>query len=276
MVVALIALLAALSGNAVASGGLVTGKQIKNRSIGVIDLSKATVKALHGSRGARGAEGAKGPQGPQGPQGQQGPQGPQGQQGSQGPQGQQGSQGPQGQQGSQGPTGEAGAQGPRGEQGTQGPAGERGAPGASDVYVARRWNYSIVKHGVDYPPPFPRRSVLAPDLGAGSFVLHAAHNGVASGGDCTIQIEGHPESPIHTDQANDPSNVGGAIDVSYQVYFSLDAPARVELLCGGGHAYFDSSHVPSNARRLEVYDARLEARRVSLHDASLPDFYESD
>jgi hypothetical protein len=67
---------------------LITGAQIKNGSIGLIDISDRAERALKGQRGpagptgntgpagATGAAGAKGQAGAQGPQGPQGPRGP--------------------------------------------------------------------------------------------------------------------------------------------------------------------------------------------------------
>lgn len=78
MVVALIALFAALGGSSFAEDArqaasrLITGKQIKNRSIGVADLSTAARSSL---RGRRGAPGAPGPRGAPGVPGVPGPKG---------------------------------------------------------------------------------------------------------------------------------------------------------------------------------------------------------
>jgi Collagen triple helix repeat (20 copies) len=102
MVVALIALFVALSGTAVAQRGLITGAQIKDRSLTLKDLSRGTVTALRGKRGPAGRRGAQGPvgatgaQGPVGATGAQGPAGPQGTQGIQGLTGPPGPQGPAG------------------------------------------------------------------------------------------------------------------------------------------------------------------------------------
>jgi Collagen triple helix repeat (20 copies) len=112
MIAALIALFVALGGTAAASGGLITGSQIKNHSIGLIDLSKATVKRLHGSKRAQGTKGDTGPQGPQG---------------------QQGSQGPQGEAGAQGPKGDSGQLGPKGDQGPRATAGSQVLPARSSL-----------------------------------------------------------------------------------------------------------------------------------------------
>ena len=72
MVVALIALSVAMSGSAVAAS-LITGKQIKNRSITSKDISRATMRSLQGRDGLDGEPGDTGPTGPQGPAGPPGP-----------------------------------------------------------------------------------------------------------------------------------------------------------------------------------------------------------
>ncbi len=46
--------------------GLITGRQIKNGSIGLADLSSSAKHSLHGARGTAGPQGAQGPQGPAG------------------------------------------------------------------------------------------------------------------------------------------------------------------------------------------------------------------
>jgi hypothetical protein len=107
----------------------------------------------------------------------------------------------------------------------------------------------------DFPPPFERKSVLALDLDVGSFALQAYHDSVTDGY-CGIEVEGHP-----------------AI-VSYQAYFTLDAPARVELVCGGGRLFTTTNREGFYWRSLDVTNARIEARRVTLHDTLLPDLYE--
>jgi hypothetical protein len=91
MVVAMIALLVAASGTAgAATSGLISGAQIKNGTIGLVDLSASAKKSQKGQRGLQGPagpQGGQGPQGTQGPQGAQGPQGERGQAGERGPQG---------------------------------------------------------------------------------------------------------------------------------------------------------------------------------------------
>ena len=75
MVVAVIALVVAMSGSAVAAS-LITSKQIKDGTIQTKDLSKKARSALKG--GARGPAGPEGVQGPQGSKGDPGTAGPAG------------------------------------------------------------------------------------------------------------------------------------------------------------------------------------------------------
>lgn len=71
----------------------ITSRQVRNRTLGVNDLSRRAVSRLRGNRGPRGF---RGPQGPHGPHGNAGPQGDRGPTGSPGPVGPQGPPGPQG------------------------------------------------------------------------------------------------------------------------------------------------------------------------------------
>jgi hypothetical protein len=84
LIVAVIALIAAMSGSAIAASAI-TGSQIKDGTIGVNDLSKKAVAKLHGARGKRGRAGDTGPPGRKGDAGAAGLQGPQGQKGDTGP-----------------------------------------------------------------------------------------------------------------------------------------------------------------------------------------------
>jgi hypothetical protein len=68
LIIAITLILAAAVGGATAAG-LITGKQIKNHSIQLVDLSKKAQLRLRGQRGQRGPQGVPGPQGPQGPAG---------------------------------------------------------------------------------------------------------------------------------------------------------------------------------------------------------------
>ena len=66
-VLAMLALFVALAGTATAGTAvLITGKQIKNGSIGLADISASAKQALKGQRGARGPAGAPGVMGAQG------------------------------------------------------------------------------------------------------------------------------------------------------------------------------------------------------------------
>jgi hypothetical protein len=87
---------------------LISGKDVKDGSLGVRDLSAAARKALRGNAGPAGANGANGLPGAQGPQGGPGPVGPIGPAGATGP---------------------AGSTGPAGPTGPTGPAGSADTPG---------------------------------------------------------------------------------------------------------------------------------------------------
>ena len=123
--VAYMALFAALGGSAYAAvtvtgknikDGTITGRDVKNSSLGTTKLSPTAVSSLTGQRG------------PAGPQGQQGPQG---EKGTQGPIGPIGPTGPKGETGPNGETGPKGETGPAGPAGVQGPVGPRGPSGIS-------------------------------------------------------------------------------------------------------------------------------------------------
>ena len=112
--VAYLALFAALGGSAYAAvtvtgknikDGTVTGRDVKNRSLGTNKLSATAVSSLTGQRGPAGLQGDPGPKGDRGDQGPVGPTGPQGPQGATGPAGPQGAQGPAGPQGRSGISG---------------------------------------------------------------------------------------------------------------------------------------------------------------------------
>ena len=91
--VAYLALFAALGGSAYAAvtvtgkqiqDGTITGKDVKNRSLGAAKLSASALGSLAGERGPAGPQG---PAGSKGDPGKQGPTGPAGATGAQGPQG---------------------------------------------------------------------------------------------------------------------------------------------------------------------------------------------
>jgi hypothetical protein len=97
LVVAMLALLVALTGTAVATtSALITGKQIANSSITGLDVKNKSLTPKDFKGSVRGARGPAGPAGPQGPAGAQGPQGPKGDTGATGLQGPQGEQRPAG------------------------------------------------------------------------------------------------------------------------------------------------------------------------------------
>jgi hypothetical protein len=106
--------------------GALTGKDIRNHSIGLNKLTKHAIHKLRGRRGKRGKTGPRGPVGPKGPTGTIGPTGPQGPTGFTGIQGPTGATGPTG---PQGPTGFTGIQGPTGATGPTGPQGPTGFTG---------------------------------------------------------------------------------------------------------------------------------------------------
>ena len=112
--VAYLALFAALGGSAYAAvtvtgknikDGTVTGRDVKNSSLGTSKLSPSAVSSLTGKPGPAGPQGEKGAAGPAGATGPAGPTGPKGETGATGPAG---PEGPQGSRGLQGPSGISG------------------------------------------------------------------------------------------------------------------------------------------------------------------------
>ncbi len=75
---------------------LITGQDIKDGSIGLVDLSSRTKTSLKGQRGSAGSQGPAGAKGDTGPAGPAGPQGAKGDTGAGGATGAQGVQGPKG------------------------------------------------------------------------------------------------------------------------------------------------------------------------------------
>ena len=130
-VIAVIALLVALSGSSVAAPArkavrLLTGHAIKNGSITGADVKNRSLSAEDfGDR----IEGSAGPAGPQGPRGSSGPQGLTGERGLPGLMGALGPAGPKGDVGAAGPAGPKGDTGAAGPKGDTGPAGTRGDTG---------------------------------------------------------------------------------------------------------------------------------------------------
>jgi hypothetical protein len=68
--VVLAVLVFALSVGGATAASLITGRQIKDHSIGYVDLKKKAQALLRGHRGAQGPQGLPGPVGPPGPAGQ--------------------------------------------------------------------------------------------------------------------------------------------------------------------------------------------------------------
>ena len=60
LAVALLALFVALTGTGIAATGLITGAQIKDHTVGIVDLNATAVRLLHGQTGAAGAAGLPG------------------------------------------------------------------------------------------------------------------------------------------------------------------------------------------------------------------------
>jgi len=120
MVIACLALSIALGGSAYAAvtvtgknikDGTVTGRDVKNRSLGTTKLSATAVSSLTGQRGPAGPQGEQGQPGAIGPKGETGPAGPKGETGPAGPKGETGPAGPQGTPGPVGPQGASGISG---------------------------------------------------------------------------------------------------------------------------------------------------------------------
>jgi hypothetical protein len=150
-VIACIALMVALGGSAVAAAPLITGKQIKDRSIFGIDVGRSALTGANvkdrsltptdfngsvqgpagatGTAGAAGPAGLAGPAGPAGAAGLDGTPGPAGATGPAGPVGPEGAKGPEGPAGPVGPNGAPGPAGPKGDPGPAGPAGPKGDQG---------------------------------------------------------------------------------------------------------------------------------------------------
>jgi hypothetical protein len=109
-----------IGGGTASAAKLITGEDIKDRSIDTRDLAKASVGKQRLSPhvrellGRSGEQGAKGDTGPAGPKGDTGAQGPKGDTGATGP------------QGDTGPEGDTGPQGPQGDVGPRGFPGEPG------------------------------------------------------------------------------------------------------------------------------------------------------
>ena len=100
-----------ISSSSQIKAGVINGQDVKDRSLGIRELTPRARVLLKGAKGARGPAGPAGPTGARGADGALGPAGPQG------PPGADGAQGVAGPPGPQGPAGAAGAQGPPGPSG---------------------------------------------------------------------------------------------------------------------------------------------------------------
>lgn len=116
IVVAIVAVVLAMTGSAFAAKELITGRDIKNGSITRADLARNTISSLSGRQGPAGARGQDGFSGPPGPVG------------ATGAKGETGPAGPKGETGERGPAGSTGSPGRLGPQGEQGPIGPPGQP----------------------------------------------------------------------------------------------------------------------------------------------------
>lgn len=116
---------------------LITGTQVKDRSLGGRDIKNGSLSLSKIKKGdlkklkVQGGPAIPGPQGVQGPKGEAGLQGEQGSQGVPGLKGEAGPQGELGLIGEKGPQGDNGPQGDPGLKGDQGPQGVAGSAGIS-------------------------------------------------------------------------------------------------------------------------------------------------
>ena len=185
--VAYVALFAALGGSAYAAvtvtgknikDGTITGRDVKNSSLGTDKLSPSAVSSLAGRPGPAGPQGAQGDKGERGPAGAAGPQGLPGSKGDKGDPGPIGSPGPQG---LPGPKGDKGDQGPIGAPGPSGPQGPSGISG----YSYHTEGHTIVpddyeKWTVDCPAG--KRALGGGVTGSGPYQGNQQHGSVVQSG----------------------------------------------------------------------------------------------
>lgn len=196
MIIAVIALIAAMSGNAVADGvhavaaklkkGAVTSREIKDGSVRLADINKKDRATLKGAKGATGATGAAG---------------------------------------AAGATGAKGATGDIGATGTQGPKGEIGP---SNVFEATRNSDGGFSDGTQHT------LITLPNLAAGDYLL-TARAGLsntsppASGSviDCDLLVAGVSV----TDGTALISDKGGAVQMHLDAAKSVNNGTSVALRC---------------------------------------------
>jgi Collagen triple helix repeat (20 copies) len=123
-----------LGGGSAVAKTFITGADVKNGSLHMIDLSSSAQRALHGDNGATGATGAKGATGAAGANGATGAKGATGANGATGAKGDAGAAGAQGATGAVGADGDAGTAGANGAVGPQGAAGVPGANAPAAQY----------------------------------------------------------------------------------------------------------------------------------------------
>ena len=180
--VAYVALFAALGGSAYAAAtitgagikdGTVTGRDVKNRSLGANELSAKARESLASRPGRQGAPG------PKGDKGAPGPAGPKGETGAKGETGPKGEAGAKGETGPAGPVGPEGAPGPMGPQGPPGPR----LPGAISGYSYHTEGHTIgpddwESWGVDCPAG--KRALGGGVAASGQLVGNFLHSAVVS------------------------------------------------------------------------------------------------
>jgi hypothetical protein len=225
MAVAFTALVVALTGTAAAAtvlitkssqvkSGVITGRHVKNGSLGARDLSSSARSSLKGAAGSAGVGGAAGPKGDTG---------------------------------ATGPKGDTGATGPKGDPGTNGTDGrdgQAGPQGPSDVYVLSGSQFPAAL-GTSIPPY--STVALTRALPAGNYAITArvpVNNNTASVRTASCFLG----TASSTDDANTsnlaPSGSGGDRDtIVLEGTLSFSAPntAVVQCYASGSGTTFDSA-----------------------------------
>ena len=219
LVLAFLALCVALSGTAVGQSAvtsaqkLITGKQIKNRSVTSADIKTNSLTSAAIQNGSLlGADFKLGelPAGPAGPKGETGAPGT---------------------TGAQGPKGDPGATGATGE---QGPAGDIGPRGPSDAFANTFFQTAVPPPGMGIAQPYTRT------LGPGSYVFQASFRAIASGAatisECSL-IAGNQGMAQHN---LDLDGGGDRKVVTLLAARTLAVPTEIRLACqsiGFGDGY---------------------------------------
>ncbi len=210
VVLAAAAVLAVGAGSGAVAGSMLTGDDIKNRSIEGVDLATGAVNSAKvengslqlkdldpevteklgtpGSNGANGTNGANGAAGPKGDKGDAGPQGPQGPQGPEGP------------------------QGPKGESGTATYAGP---------------NWSVIDRNV---------------IGAGDAALRSGPTSSWPGADAVEPPMGVGSLGLRTASATDKTSFGNEVDFQGDALSSISSVSFWEYTTGENRAkYVDNA-----------------------------------